>query len=55
MTDSSQYYEFICACEKSKCRDKITGSDWQKEDLQREYKNHFGSYIEKLIELSHPK
>ena len=55
MTDSSQYDEFICACGKSKCRDKITGSDWHNEDLQREYKNHFGSYIEELIELSHPK
>jgi SET domain-containing protein len=55
MCDSSQYDEFICACGKSNCREKITGCDWQKEDLQREYKNHFGSYIEELIKLSHPK
>ena len=55
MTDSSKYDEFICACEKSGCRDKITGIDWQKEDLQARYKNYFSSYIEKLIKLLHSK
>jgi uncharacterized protein len=53
MTDSSKYDEFICACEKNGCRDKITGIDWQKEELQARYRNYFSSYIEKLIKLSH--
>ena len=53
MTDSSKYDEFICACEKSGCRKKITSIDWQKEDLQARYKTYFSSYIEKLIKLSH--
>jgi SET domain-containing protein len=53
MTDSSKYDEFICACEKSGCRKKITGIDWQKEELQARYKTYFSSYIEKLIKLSH--
>jgi SET domain-containing protein len=55
MSDSSQYDEFICACGKEKCREKITGMDWQKKDLQTKYRNYFSSYIEKLIKLSHSK
>ena len=55
MTDSSKYDEFICTCGKSGCRKKITGIDWQKEELQARYKNYFSSYIEKLIKLSHSK
>jgi hypothetical protein len=55
MTDSSKYDEFRCACGKDKCRGQITGKDWQKEELQLKYKNYFGSYIEKLIKLSHSK
>jgi SET domain-containing protein len=55
MSDSSQYDEFICACGKEKCREKITGMDWQKKDLQTSYKSYFSSYIEGLIKLSHSK
>ena len=55
MSDSSQYDEFICACEKEKCREKITGMDWQKKVLQTSYRNYFSSYIAKLIKLSHSK
>ncbi len=55
MSDSSQYDEFICACGKEKCREKITGMDWQKKVLQTKYKNYFSSYIERLIKLSHSK
>jgi SET domain-containing protein len=55
MSDSSQYDEFNCACGKDKCRDKITGMDWQKKDLQAKYSNYFSTYIESLIELSHSK
>jgi len=55
MSDSSQYDEFICACGKEKCREKITGLDWQNKDLQTKYRNYFSSYIEKLIKLSHSK
>jgi hypothetical protein len=55
MSDSSQYDEFICACGKDKCREKITGMDWQKIDLQAKYSNYFSTYIESLIKLSHSK
>jgi SET domain-containing protein len=55
MSDSSQYDEFICACGKEKCRQKITGMDWQNKDLQAKYRNYFSSYIERLIKLSHSK
>jgi SET domain-containing protein len=55
MSDSSQYDEFNCACAKDKCREKITGMDWQKKDLQTKYSNFFSAYIESLIKLSHSK
>jgi SET domain-containing protein len=55
MSDSSQYDEFKCACDKDKCRDKITGMDWKKKDLQVKYRNYFSAYIESLIKLSHSK
>jgi SET domain-containing protein len=55
MSDSSQYDEFICACGKEKCREKITGMDWQNKDIQAEYRKYFSSYIEGLIKLSHSK
>ena len=55
MSDSSQCDEFTCACGKDKCREKITGTDWQKKDLQSNYRNYFSSYIESLIKLSHSK
>ena len=55
MSDSSQYDEFICACGKEKCREIITGLDWQNKDLQAKYRNYFSSYIEKLINLSQSK
>ena len=55
MSDSSQYDEFNCACGKDKCREKITGMDWQKKDLQANYSKYFSAYIESLIKLSHSK
>ena len=53
MSDSSEYDEFSCACGSEKCREKITGKDWQNKDLQTKYRNYFSSDIEKLIKLSH--
>jgi hypothetical protein len=55
MTDSSQYDEFKCFCEKENCRGKITGKDWQDLILQTKYNNYFSFFITKLIKLSHPK
>ena len=55
MSDSSKYDEFKCACGKDKCREKITGLDWQKKDLQTKYSYYFSAYIESLIKLSHSK
>jgi hypothetical protein len=49
MTDASKYDEFICACNKSSCRGKITGSDWQNKSLQQKYSKYFSSFISKLI------
>jgi hypothetical protein len=55
MTDSSEYDQFDCACDKSNCRGKITGKDWQNTEIQKNYNNYFSSFISKLIKLSHSK
>ena len=55
MSDSSEYDEFSCACGSERCREKITGIDWQKKELQAKYRNYFSSYIDGLIKLSHSK
>ena len=55
MSDSSEYDEFSCACRSEGCREKITGIDWQKKELQAKYRNYFSSYIDGLIKLSHYK
>jgi len=55
MKDASQYDEFECACEKSNCRKKISGSDWQNLKLQKKYENYFSSYISKLVKSAQSK
>lgn len=42
-------YEFECRCGSSVCRGAVTRNDWQREDLQQRYKNHFSPYLNKLI------
>jgi len=55
MTDASSYDEFVCFCGQANCRKKITGNDWQIEDIQEKYKGFFSSYVEKLISRSRKK
>ena len=55
MTDSFQYDEFNCFCEKENCRGKITGKDWQEPNLRDKYNNYFSSFVTKLIKLSKSK
>lgn len=43
---------FECKCGKTTCRQKITGKDWQKPDLQLKYQNYFVSYLTKKIHLT---
>jgi hypothetical protein len=49
MTDATAYDEFDCFCGESNCRKRITGNDWQIQDIQEKYKGFFSSNVEKLI------
>lgn len=52
MTDQSKYDEFKCACMNANCRKKITGNDWNINELQSKYSGFFSSYISNLIKNS---
>jgi len=41
-----------CNCGTALCRQSITGRDWELEDLQRRYGDHFSPFINKRIEKS---
>ena len=40
-------YEFVCNCRSPKCRERITGRDWQLNDLQSKYREYFATYLQK--------
>jgi S-adenosylmethionine decarboxylase len=55
MTDGSPYDEFDCTCGAPGCRRRVTGSDWQRPELQARYAGHFSPYLERRIaRLSQP-
>jgi SET domain-containing protein len=49
MTDSSPYDEFKCRCGEPTCRGRITGNDWQIEDLWERYDGFFSAYMRRRI------
>lgn len=51
MTDDEPY-EMECRCGRPNCRRLITGSDWQKPELQRKYDGYFSWFIRKRINTS---
>jgi len=48
--DESYKSKWECKCGSSLCRKVVTGFDWQREDLQNRYKEHFSPLINKRIE-----
>lgn len=50
MSDSSDYDEFECHCGADNCRSLVTGRDWQRPDLQKQYKGFFSPYLQRRIE-----
>lgn len=38
-----------CQCGSPQCRQKITGQDWRKKDLQKKYAGHFLPYLNRKI------
>lgn len=49
MSDSSNYDEFPCACGSPQCRQRVTGEDWKRPDLQAKYRGFFSPYLAQKI------
>lgn len=49
MSDTDPYDEFLCACGTPSCRGLVTGSDWQRPELQVAYSGYFSAYIGQRI------
>ena len=49
-TDGSDYDEFACTCATSQCRERITGEDWRRPELQARYAGSFSPYLQRRIE-----
>ena len=49
MIDGNPAEMMDCECGSTECRGVVTGSDWQREDLQRRYAGHFSSYLQERI------
>ncbi len=50
MSDGSPYDEFNCHCGSSKCRGKVTGSNWKLPELWDRYRGYFSPYLARRIE-----
>lgn len=46
----SNYVLEPCSCGTALCRQRITGNDWMRADLQERYRGHFLPYITRRIE-----
>jgi hypothetical protein len=51
--DSEAYDEFACECGARECREKVTGHDWESQDLQRRYRGWFSPYLARRIAAAH--
>jgi len=49
--DGSPYDEFDCECGATNCRGRVTGNDWQIEELWERYAGHFSPYLQRRIDL----
>ena len=41
--------EVECSCGSPQCRHTITGNDWQRPEVQEQYRGHFSSFINDRI------
>lgn len=48
MLDNEEY-SFICTCGSPRCRQIITGYDWQKPEVQKKYVGYFVDYLQEKI------
>ena len=52
MSDTKSIFDFDCWCGSSKCRQRLTGNDWQLPDLQKRYAGWFAPHVAQLIAQS---
>lgn len=50
MSDTMPYDEFECECGAANCRKRISGSDWQRPELQKRYAGYFAPHVQRLID-----
>ena len=50
ITDDDEY-SMKCNCGASRCRQILTGKDWQRPDLQKRYAGYFSAYLARKINL----
>ncbi len=48
MTDNDDY-SIECNCGANNCREKLTGKDWQRPELQQKYAGYFSAYLARKI------
>lgn len=49
-TTDDDNYSVKCNCSAANCRGTLTGKDWQKPELQKQYAGYFSAYLQKKIE-----
>jgi len=50
MSDTMPYDEFECTCGQPGCRQRISGNDWQKSELQKRYAGFFAPHVQRKID-----
>jgi hypothetical protein len=50
MCDTMPYDEFECSCGEADCRGYVSGSDWQKPELQKKYAGYFSPHVQRRID-----
>lgn len=51
MCDGTPYDEFICSCGSENCRGNITGEDWKRPELRKEYAGYFIPYLQRRVDM----
>jgi SET domain-containing protein len=50
MVDGNPYDDFECRCGLPECRERVTGDDWQRPELQQAYRGYFSPYLQRRID-----
>lgn len=48
-TDNDENYSVACKCGAKNCRGTLTGKDWQRPELQKQYAGYFSPYLARKI------